>query len=227
MMTEATFDAAAPPAQRVTAAVYASEQRRSRRIRLLRRLLPALALVMVAALGARSIFNQVVSASIDLDGITIENAKVVIANPRMSGFTETNRPYELQAQRAIQSLLDNNQTDLEKITAKLPLGSAAWANVETAGGTLLKGSSKLVLTNPVNIETTDGMTARLEKGELDLGSGTVAGREGVQMTTKDASVIADTVDVTGGGAVIVFERNVKMTIQPESVQPVSGTTPQN
>ena len=146
---------------------------------------------------------------------------------RMSGFTDTNRPYELQAQRAIQSLLDNNQTDLEEITAKLPLGAAAWANVETAGGTLLKGTSKLVLTNPVNIETTDGMTARLEKGELDLGSGTVAGREGVEMTTKDAHVVADTVDVTGGGSVIIFERNVKMTIQPDSVQPASGNERKN
>lgn len=226
-MTDATFETVASADRRMTATVYASEQRRSRRIRLLRRLLPALALLLVATLGVRSVVNRVVSASIDLDGITIENAKVVIANPRMSGFTDTNRPYELQAQRAIQSLLDNNQTDLEEITAKLPLGAAAWANVETAGGTLLKGTSKLVLTNPVNIETTDGMTARLEKGELDLGSGTVAGREGVEMTTKDAHVVADTVDVTGGGSVIIFERNVKMTIQPDSVQPTSGNEPKN
>ncbi|MCB1453296.1 MAG: hypothetical protein KDJ43_06600, partial [Rhizobiaceae bacterium] len=226
-MTDATFETVASADRRMTATVYASEQRRSRRIRLLRRLLPALALLLVATLGVRSVVNRVVSASIDLDGITIENAKVVIANPRMSGFTDTNRPYELQAQRAIQSLLDNNQTDLEEITAKLPLGAAAWANVETAGGTLLKGTSKLVLTNPVNIETTDGMTARLEKGELDLGSGTVAGREGVEMTTKDAHVVADTVDVTGGGSVIIFERNVKMTIQPDSVQPASGNEPKN
>ena len=226
-MTDATFETAASADRRMTATVYASEQRRSRRIRLLRRLLPALALLLVATLGVRSVVNRVVSASIDLDGITIENAKVVIANPRMSGFTDTNRPYELQAQRAIQSLLDNNQSDLEEITAKLPLGAAAWANVETAGGTLLKGTSKLVLTNPVNIETTDGMTARLEKGELDLGSGTVAGREGVEMTTKDAHVVADTVDVTGGGSVIIFERNVKMTIQPDSVQPASGNEPKN
>ena len=226
-MTDATFETVASADRRMTATVYASEQRRSRRIRLLRRLLPALALLLVATLGVRSVVNRVVSASIDLDGITIENAKVVIANPRMSGFTDTNRPYELQAQRAIQSLLDNNQTDLEEITAKLPLGAAAWANVETAGGTLLKGTSKLVLTNPVNIETTDGMTARLEKGELDLGSGTVAGREGVEMTTKDAHVVADTVDVTGGGSVIIFERNVKMTIQPDSVQPASGNERKN
>ena len=226
-MTDATYETVASADRRMTATVYASEQRRSRRIRLLRRLLPALALLLVATLGVRSVVNRVVSASIDLDGITIENAKVVIANPRMSGFTDTNRPYELQAQRAIQSLLDNNQTDLEEITAKLPLGAAAWANVETAGGTLLKGTSKLVLTNPVNIETTDGMTARLEKGELDLGSGTVAGREGVEMTTKDAHVVADTVDVTGGGSVIIFERNVKMTIQPDSVQPASGNEPKN
>ncbi|GAB5506240.1 MAG: LPS export ABC transporter periplasmic protein LptC [Rhizobiaceae bacterium] len=222
-MTDATFEAVTGADRRMTATIYAREQRHSRRIRMLRRALPVLAVLMLAALGVRYVVNQVVGASIDLDGITIESAKVVIANPRMSGFTAANRPYELEAKRAIQSLVDNNKTDLEEITARLPVGKAEWADVETAGGTLLKGSSKLVLTNPVDIVTTDGMTARFEKGELDLGSGTVLGREGVQITTKDARVIAETVDVKSGGTVMVFERNVKMVIEPGGIQPAAGT----
>jgi lipopolysaccharide export system protein LptC len=204
----------------VTDAMFARERRHSGRIRLLRRALPGLAIAILMVLVLRTVVTSITGVSIDLAGTTIEGGKLIMTQPKMSGFTAANRQYELVAQRAIQDVTRTESVDLEGIAAKLPVGLSDWAQVDAATGTLYRDSGKLTITSPVFIRTTDGMEAQMQSAELSMTTGDIHGRDHVEIGTGASHVTADSLTVTGGGALMVFENNVKMTLEPSRVTTV-------
>jgi lipopolysaccharide export system protein LptC len=206
----------------VTEAVFSRERRHSKRIRFFRRALPGLAVLILAVLVGRTAITSMTGGSIDLGGTTIEGGKLIMSNPRMSGFTAGNRPYELTAQRAIQDITKTESVDLEGIDARLPVGMENWADVDAATGTLHRSSSKLVITSPTLIRTTDGMEARLQSAELLMASGDIHASEHVEIESGGSHVTAEELTVTGGGSLMIFERNVKMLIEPKRLKTASA-----
>ncbi len=205
-----------------TESVFAREKSHSRRVRFLRRALPILAILILALLVARTVVASLTGVSIVLSGTTIERGKLIMDGPHMSGFTSGNRPFEVTAKRAIQDITRTESVDLEGIAARLPVGEKDWAQVDAATGTLFKETGRLAITSPTLIETTDGMKARLQSAELEMDSGNIHGREQVSIETGGSHVTAETVTVTGGGALMVFEHNVKMLIEPGQVTTASA-----
>lgn len=201
----------------ITEAVFQRERRHSGRVRFFRRALPGLAIFILVALMARTAITSLTDVSIDLAGTTIEGGKLIMDNPRMSGFTAANRPYELSASRAIQDITRTDSVDLEGIEARLPVGMKEWAQVDAATGTLYRNSGRLAITSPTVIETTDGMKAHLKSAELVMANGDIHAREQVRIETGSSQVTAESLTVSGGGAVMVFENNVKMRIEPNRV----------
>lgn len=205
----------------VTDRMFARERRHSGRIRFFRKVLPGLAILILVLLFARIAVTSFTGVSIDLSGTTIEGGKLIMDGPHMNGFTSNNRPYELSAQRAIQDITRTESVDLEGIAARLPVGRNDWAQVDAATGTLYRDSGKLAITSPTVIETTDGLTAHLQSAELEMATGDIYGRDQVRIESGGSNVTAETLTVTGGGAVMVFERNVKMRIEANRVSPAS------
>ena len=201
----------------VSEARFARERRHSTRIRFFRRALPALAVIILAILVGRTVVTSLTGVSIDLAGTTIEGGKLIMANPRMSGFTASKRPYELVAERAIQNIATTDTVDLEGINARLPVGVKDWAQVDAATGTLSKDSSTLKITSPTLIKTTDGIEARLQAAELSMATGDIRGSEQVEIASGGSQVTSESLIVTGGGSLLIFEHNVKMVIEPNRV----------
>ncbi len=204
------------PIQRVTIteATFARERRHSRLIRFLRIALPGAAVLMIAVLMARTVFTSITGISIDLAGTMLQGGKLVMDGPQMSGFTEENRRYELRAERAIQDIRETDSVDLEVLKARLPVGVEDWADVDAETATLYRADGKLLITSPTLITTTDGLKARLQRAEVVTASGEIRGTESVEVDTGGLKVTSDQLTVKDRGALMVFENNVKMTIQP-------------
>jgi len=196
-----------------TEQVFERERRRSRNVRRLKVALPALALLMSAGLVGKSVLARMGDVSIDLAGASIQDGRLIMANPRMAGFNAENRPYEMQAERAAQAVSDDDVVELENIGAKLPVGTDHWAMVDAASGKLVKSSNRLEIDSPTLVKTTDGMVARLQSATIDIGDSTLHTDDPVHIDRNGSTITADSMTVTNGGAVMLFENRVKVHIR--------------
>ena len=96
-------------------------QRHSRRVRVLKFAVPLLAAIIAVAFPVYSYLAAPVSISVQADGSAFSDGKLVMANPKLNGFTKQKLPYSLTALRAIQDVGKQGIIDLEGINAKLPL----------------------------------------------------------------------------------------------------------
>ena len=75
-----------------------------------------------------------VSVAIQADGTAFADGKLVMANPKLNGFTKDKLPYSMTALRAIQDVGKQDIIDLEGIDAKMPVDDRQWASVEPQRG---------------------------------------------------------------------------------------------
>jgi lipopolysaccharide export system protein LptC len=209
--------------KRLSAAVYGRELRRSRVVRIMRKALPVIAVMaLLVMVGRSAMLSYLQSNSVSIAGAAIEDGRLVMQNPRMGGFNAQKRPYEMSAERAIQTIADTSFVDLENISAKLPVGNADWASVEAATGTMTKSDNTLRITSPTLVKTTDGMVARLKSAKLDMGRGDLTSDEAVEIDTDTMRVTADSMTITEGGEVMVFEKRVKVVMERQPVDTASA-----
>ncbi len=184
----------------------------------MKKALPLLAIMFVCGLVGRSITLAYLQAGpTAIAGVTVEDGRLVMANPRLDGFNDDRRRYEMTASRALQKISDATSVDLEEIAAKLPSGSAAWAMVEAARGTMTKADNMLRITSPALVKTTDGLIARLKSGRFDISRGDITSDEPVEVDRPNMKITADRMSRTDGGDVMVFEQRVRVVIDGRSV----------
>jgi lipopolysaccharide export system protein LptC len=193
---------------------FAGALRHSRRVRFFKIALPLVAGVIALVFAGYSWLLSPAGISIDLDGTAIRDGKLVMANPKMSGFTKDNLPYALNASRAIQDLSRTGGIALEEIDAKFPIAADKWAHVRAASGVYDDSGNTLNITSPVTFQTTDGLTARLRSAQVDIAAGELKTSDPVEIEQEGATITADSLDVRDKGKVFVFENRVRMTLDP-------------
>jgi lipopolysaccharide export system protein LptC len=201
-----------------TELVFERERRRSRKVRWLKRALPALAVLMIAGLAGKSLIGSMGGVSIDVAGSTIQDGKLIMANPRMAGYSADNRPYEMKAARAVQEIANDDVVDLQDIGARIPVGKNDWATVETARGRLVKSKNTMTIDSPAIVKTTDGMEARLKSAVIDIARGTLTTDDAVEIDLDGSQITADSMAVSNGGEVLVFEKRVKVLVEANRIK---------
>lgn len=206
-----------------TAERFAREQRRSRMVRRLKIALPAIAVLLFVGIVAASLIPTFLGGvSIDFANSTIRDGKLIMANPQLGGFSATNRRYEVKAARAVQEITNDEIVELEEISARLPLGNKDWATIDTARGLLSKSKSTLDIVTPVVVKTTDGLNARLKSAVLDISGGDLRSDEPVEIDMDGSRVTADSLAVSEGGQVLIFDRRVKVTVEGKKIKTASA-----
>lgn len=170
-----------------------------------------LAVLIVVGAFALSSFSL---PSINFGFTRLEDGKLVMDNPHLRGLDGNQRPYRLEARRAIQDSDKPTTIALEAIEATLPFGTDGMALV-TAGSGLYDADGKtLSLSDSVTVDTKDGMSVRLVDAEIDIASGALKTNRRATVDTGRAVVSADALTVEEKGKRIVFENRVRMTIRP-------------
>ena len=166
-------DGKAPGAEanRASREAFARAQRHSRTVRVLKIALPLLAVIMAAVFVGYSYLMTPASVAVEADGSAISDGKLVMANPKLDGFTKDNRPYSMTAMRAIQDFQNEGIVHLEGISAKLPIDAENWATIDAESGVYDRDKNTLEMNSEVTVTTADGMTAKLKSASLDIGGG--------------------------------------------------------
>jgi lipopolysaccharide export system protein LptC len=204
-------------AQSAGAARVERELGRARRhailVRTLRFGLPALALAIVAGGAIVTWAARRLPENVAVANATIDSRGIVMQDPRMSGFDRNNRPYSMIAERAIQQL-GAGLVDLEKIKANVAVSDSATADIVAAKGAYDQGAQRLQLSDDIAVRTSDGMRVSLRSADIDLRTGSMAGRGPVEIVSDSRTITAGSIAVRDGGKGLSFGDRVRMTIRP-------------
>lgn len=193
---------------------FVRAQRHSRRVRWLKVWLPALAVAGVIGFVGWSYVSIPTVAGISIEGAGISDGKLVMANPKLDGFTRDKLPYTMTALRAVQDLKDTNMVRLEGIDAKLPVDPKNSAKVVAKSGIYDNAKNTLVFDSPMTVTTTDGMTARLNSASIDMNAGSMSTGDPVEILLNGSRITALSMNMADNGRVIVFENRVRVDLEP-------------
>lgn len=187
-------------------------------MRLLKRLLPVLAVSITLVFAAWSWLVTPGKVSIDVASSGFVDGKLVMASPKLDGYTKDNLPYSMTASRAIQEPGNMDRFELEDIVASLPLTREQLAEVTARTGFYDNTTRKLNIDSPISIVTSDGLRATLNDAQIDVGAGSLRTAKPVDIRLDGSSISADSMQVTENGKALVFERNVRMTLDPKQLR---------
>ncbi|WP_412050944.1 MULTISPECIES: LPS export ABC transporter periplasmic protein LptC [unclassified Hoeflea] len=196
----------------------------SRRVRILKILLPLASALVVLAFIAVSWVDGLVPEGVEIESVKVRDGKLVMQSPVMSGQTSDGRPYRIQALRAIQDLATPNVVLLEEIVADLPAADGKNATLEAISGSYDRTAQKLRFDQPFTVTDESGFSAQMNSASIDMGSNEMSTSDPVSIRSGEASVVAQSMNIQDNGRVIVFEDKVRMTIKPSAVRSGNGVT---
>jgi hypothetical protein len=107
------------------AGAYAKAKRHSSRVRALKIAIPAGAFIAAALVFAASVYKPFGDIpGLTIGGISISGTKIAMENPRLTGFRQDNRPYEVNAKAAFQDVRKPGVVELKDVNARLTTDGA-------------------------------------------------------------------------------------------------------
>ena len=201
---------------------FARAKRHSRLVRLLKFALPVVAVVIIAGFSLVALQVRMVP-DVNVGNLALESGKIVMDNPKLNGVTGNNQPYRVEAIRALQSVGNVNDIELEGVTAEIPFSSTATAKVLAPVGHLNNTTQILTLGGGFHLTTSDGMVAKLQDAVFDFSARSLKTTKPVDITRPGTHIQADSMTIINGGASLVFEKRVRMVLQPALIEPGKET----
>lgn len=194
--------------------IFLTAQRHSRNVRRLRIAIPAMMGAAVVAMTLASWLDPLrILARLPTDSgrLVISGTKITMESPKLSGFTKDSRPYELNARSAAQDITNPDVVELTDIRAKLQTTDKSPINVTAVDGRYHRKSGILNLSRDV-VLTTPAYQVNLSEATVDTASNHVVSNQPVQVKMLQGVLHSNRLEVTNGGEVVLFEGNVKLTL---------------
>lgn len=207
---------------------FSRARKSSRRARLLKVGLPIVAVTIVAVGVALTWLARSLPDNLSVASTSIDDGRVVMQDPRMSGLDSKNRPYQLIAERAFQSLKGGG-VDLEKLSAKVAVNDDTEAQIKAAAGHYDQASEQLTLSGGIVVQTTSGISIQMTSARIEFEGGNLDGQGPVTIKTPNQSIESSSLKVSDGGKTLSFGGRVKMLLNPSAVDveaPAADRSPQ-
>lgn len=193
--------------------VFIAAQRHSRRVQLLKIVLPAIALVIAGIFSWFTFFSTSPARDIiTLNTEISEDGRMTMTQPKIEGYTKTNQPYFMKAGRAVQDPSQNGLIELQDIVAEIPLARRGRATVNAVGGFYDNINGRLWFDKPFTVTTSDGMTARFQSADINIETSQINTTNPVDINRDNQHLTANAMQVKENGALIVFSGNVRLVI---------------
>lgn len=199
-------------------AIYDNAVRHSLRVRRLKFILPLIAVVITIGFLAVSYLRTAVPGNVELQSARIEDGKIVMEAPAISGTNADGARYSMNAAEALQDIKNPNMITLQKILAEVPVSSTISAIVEGASGIFDRETDRLEMTSPFSIKLSNGMNAQFQSAYLDVPAGQMITTDPVTINADKTTIAANTLRMTDKGQVIIFEGAVRVSIAADSLR---------
>jgi len=195
--------------------------RSSRIVGLLRYLLPAIALCLIALvvlwpqlIGGAGGLIAPMFAHAEIDGTDV----MLMHNPRYVGRTRDAEPYELTAASAYVDPKKPSHIHLEQLAAELTPASRRDLRLVALSGLYNRAADKLDLDGDIALTTSDGYRFETQSARINLQAGQVVGDQPVTGWGPTGTLSADRFEIHDSGQLLRFEGRVKVTLPPAGAQ---------
>ena len=201
-----------------SAEAYRLATRHSQRVRLLKVALPIAALVIGIVFAVVSVVRTYLPSELQVESASIEDGKIVMRNPAISGRNDDGISYSMKAERALQDMKQPDVITLENIKAKMPVNETTIAEVVATAGVYDRGQNLLDMIAPFTISLNTGLEATFRSAHLDINGGSMSTAEPVSIRSREASIVAQSLRMTDKGRVVVFEGKVVVNVDPAAIR---------
>lgn len=185
-------------------------RRYSRFVGVMKRVLPATAAVLGAAVLAYALLPQ------DVTRMALTFARwgkiqsdLAMVRPRLTGTDERGQPFTVTAATAIQDGKSGHRAKLNKVEADITLRDGTWLNVVSDAGLVDTDARTLELAGNISFYSDNGYEAHAPAAAMDLKTGIVQGVGRVQAQGPLGTLTADRFEIHRDSKKLVFRGNVR------------------
>lgn len=197
---------------------YQAAVAHSARVRKLRIWLPIGAVVISAVFISVSVIRAYLPENLSVESARIEDGKIVMERPAIAGRNDDGISYSMTAVRALQDIANPNMITLEDVKAAVPLNVNTIARVVATEGIFDRGTDRMELTAPFDVNLSNGTTAKFQSAQLDVVAGTLNTDDPVAIDTEQASIVAQSLQITDKGRTITFAGQVRVNIEAAAIR---------
>jgi len=198
---------------------FQTAERHSRQVVLLRKILPALAVLVLAAyfissrLAAVSIGDMTASVS----DIEITDGNLRMVNPKFQGADKKNGKYVIGADYADQDIKEPNLIKLHAIKADIAGTDGGWSRMTATRGLFNNKTGRLVMRDGINIATSSGVSGELARASLDTKNQVLRSHNPVSFALPNGTVRANALTYDAGKRTLTFRGRVAVhMVKPQA-----------
>jgi len=185
-------------------------RRHSALVAVLRKLLPALVLAIIGALGAWSAMSTLLWRQ---EVKVKSNADIRMVNLAFQGRTEAGKPFLVTGASATRDSADSKKVTLERPLLTVDAGGPEWTRITAARGVYREDTHMLDLKGQVTLDDYKGNHLTTEHALADTLKNNVDGDTRISGRGPLGSIDASSYSLRGGGAYLQFQGRVKSVIQ--------------
>jgi len=193
--------------------------RRARRhsvlVKTLKLLLPLAAVACLGVYGgALFLSSGLKSGDISAGKVTIDPTNLTMADPRYTGFGKDGSEYKVHAKTAVTDLRMAAPIRLDVIDGEIIQPSGVVTRLNAKWGTYDQKKDLLELYESIDVDATNGMTARLTRATVLAKESRIISSEPVQAQTETGTIRADTMTLDTKSRRANFRTAVHVTLKP-------------
>lgn len=208
------------------ALAFRKAARHSSQVRVLRKLLPAIALATLSLylVSSRLVFSfGGMEASVG--SVQIRPDALRMVNPKLEGADKKKGSYVITADYAEQSIKTPSLIELNAIKAELNSPAKGWSRLSAEKGKYDTKSEQLTIENDIRIATSSGMSGLLQHAAIDMKAQTLKSDAPVAFEMINGTVKAATMELQSSDRILTFRGNVRVHINKLRDKPEGKTKP--
>lgn len=187
-------------------------------VRRLKLLLPLAAGVISLCFIGVAVIKAYLPENIRIESARIEDGKIVMERPAISGRNQQGINYSMVAEKALQDIQNPNKISLRNVKAAVPVNANVIARVTAQIADFDRGSDMLDLTSPFDVNLSNGLTAKFRSAHLDIPKGLLNSDEPVNITMDAGSIVANSLKITDKGHTITLIGQVRANLDPSHLR---------
>ena len=194
---------------------FRAARRHSRLVRMLRISIPAVVVLGTTVIVLITYFNPLRMLGplpIDVGSLVVSGSKITMEHPRLSGFTNDARAYELSADAAKQDLTKPDLIELRNLRATVEMQDKATIEMLATTGTYDSKGEILKLDQNIVLSSSTGYSGHLSEAMIDMRKGYVVSKHPVELQLLQGTLNANRLEIIDSGDLVRFDGGVNMTL---------------
>lgn len=198
------------------ARAFRSAKRHSWLVFVLRKTLPLIAVLVLAAYFVSTRMNiQVGGITASIDGMEIADGALRMLNPTLKGSDKDRGDYVIKADYADQDVKSPNLVKLQAIKADVTNPDGGWSRMRAVRGKFDSKKERLIMKDRIVFSTNTGLTGELTYATLDMKKQILRSHNPVLLTLPNGTVRANALTLRSNENVIVFRGKVAVHLEPK------------